>query len=149
MEKIAIEFGGKKIEFELQRKHIKNINLLVKPDMKIIVSANESVPLEFIFDFIKGKAPWILRNVGYFKDTKLEHQVKREYVSGETHKYLGKQYRLVVNEVLPEGVKYFQGFIQLNVRDKANFVRKERLLYEWFRTKAEKIFQESFDRIYP
>ena len=56
---------------------------------------------------------------------------------------------MVVDELAPEGVKYFQGFIYLNVKDKSNFARKERLMADWFRTKAEMNIQASLDRIYP
>lgn len=83
MEKHNITYSGKIIEFELQRKKVKNINLNVKPDMTIVVSANEKVPLDYILDFVKGKAPWIIKNVSYFKDVQPEHSTKKDYVSGE------------------------------------------------------------------
>ncbi|MBU7008820.1 M48 family metallopeptidase [Phosphitispora fastidiosa] len=152
MEKHKIIYNGKTIEFELQRKKVKNINLNVKPDMTIAVSANENVPLTYILDFVKGKAPWIIKNVSYFKDVQPEHNTRKDYVSGEGFKYLGKQYRLEVEEVdsnEPEHVRYYQGFIVLQVKDKKNYKRKEKLINIWFREKAEINFKESLDRVYP
>lgn len=149
MEKHTIQYSGKIIEFELHRKNVKNINLNVKPDMTIVVSANEKVPLDYILGFVKNKAPWILKNVSYFKDVQPEHVSKKEYVSGETFKYLGKQYRLKVEETYEEeGVKYYQGFIYLYVKDKKNFSKKEKLVREWFREKAELNFKESIERVF-
>lgn len=67
MEKHSIIYGGKIIEFEVHRKNVKNINLNVRPDMTVVVSANEKVPLDYILGFVKSKASWIIKNVGYFK----------------------------------------------------------------------------------
>jgi len=150
MEKHMIKYSDKIIKFELHRKEVKNINLNVKPDMTIVVSANEKVPLDFILKFVKGKAPWILKNVNYFKDVQPENISTKDYVSGESFKYLGKQYRLKVEEMgKSEFVKYYQGFIYIYVKDKNNYKRKEKLLNDWFREKAEKNFIQSLERIYP
>ena len=48
MTKYTVAYNEKNIEFELQRKNVKNVNLNVKPDMTITVSASEKVPLDFI-----------------------------------------------------------------------------------------------------
>ncbi|SHH16005.1 M48 family metallopeptidase [Desulfosporosinus lacus] len=150
MEKHTIKFGEKEIEFELQRKNVKNLNLNVKPDMTIVVSANENVPLEFVLNFVKEKAPWILKNVSYFKDVQPENSTKKDFVSGESFKYLGKQYRLKVEERdSDEYVKYFQGFIYLYVKDRKNYNRKEKLMNDWFREKAGLNFKMSLERVYP
>jgi len=150
VEKHSIIYGGKIIEFEIQRKNVKNINLNVKPDMSISVSASDKVPLDYILDFVKSKAPWIIKNVGYFKDVQPEHAEDKVYLSGETFKYLGKQYRLKVEETDElEGVKYYRGYIYLSVKDKHKYGRKEKLMDDWYRAKAEEKFTESLDRMYP
>ncbi len=150
MEKHSIIYGSKIIEFELERKKVKNINLNVRPNMSIIVSASEQVPLDYILDFVKSKAPWILKNVGYFKDVQPEHTEKKVYLSGETFKYLGKQYRLKVSETdEKEGVKYFRGYIYLSVNNKEAYNKKEKLIQEWYRIKATEKFQESIERMFP
>lgn len=150
MEKYSITYGGKIIEFEVQRKNVKNINLNVRPDMSVIVSANEKVPLDYIFGFVKSKASWIIKNVGYFKDVQPEHTADKVYLSGETFKYLGKQYRLKVEETQEvEYVKYYRGYLYLSVKDKQNYKRKEKLIDSWYRKKAEEKFLESLERMYP
>ncbi|MBS3970480.1 MAG: M48 family metallopeptidase [Clostridia bacterium] len=149
MEKHSIAYQGKDIEFEVLRKNVKNINLRIRPDMSIMVSANPKVPLEFIKDFVKQKSPWILKGIKYFKEVQPEQYNDREYVSGETFKYLGRQYRLKVEEVEQESIKYQRGFIILQVQDKTNFKRKKQLVQKWFREKAAVNFHESLDRVYP
>ena len=61
MEKHQIEYASKVIEFVVKRKNVKNVNLNVKPDMTIEISANENVPISFIYDFVKSKGSWILK----------------------------------------------------------------------------------------
>ncbi|RHW40382.1 M48 family peptidase [Neobacillus notoginsengisoli] len=149
MEMHQVQFGSKRIEFELERKNVKNVNLNIKPDMTITVSANDAVPLPFIYDFVKGKGAWITKQVKQFEEVQPYKQSEREYVSGESFKYLGKQYRLKVQETEEEGVKYFRGFIYLFVKDRHNFSRKAKLMDEWYREKAHRTFQQLLDKVYP
>jgi hypothetical protein len=150
MEKHQIVYANKIIEFVVHRKKVKNVNLNVKPDMTIEVTAHERVPIEFISDFVKSKGSWILKNVGNFKEVQPARQSEREYVSGETFKYLGKQYRLRVQETTEEEmVKYFRGFLYLYVKNPENINRKAKLMDDWYRKRAQKIFCESLEKMYP
>ncbi len=150
MTKHTLTYDHQVIEFELIRKPIKNINLYVKPDMGIVVSANEAVPFDYILEFVRSKARWLLKQVGHFKGVQPEQQLKKSYLSGESFKYLGKQYRLKVKESDGlEGVRYYRGYIYLTVRDKENYDRKEKLIKDWYKTKATEKFQESLKRVYP
>ena len=149
MEIHQIEYGNQTIEFYIQRKNVKNVNLNIKPDMTITVSAHEKVPLDFIYNFVREKGAWILKQVKSFESVQPYKQSEREYVSGETFKYLGKQYRLRVREAEEESVKYFRGFIYLFVKDINDKRRKAKLLDEWYRSKARKIFNESLNKLYP
>lgn len=149
MEKHQIVYANNVIDFSIKRKKVKNVNLHVKPDMTIEVTASERVPIEFIMDFVKSKGSWILKNVGNFKDVQPLRQSEREYVSGETFKYLGKQYRLRVQKTTDvDKVKYFRGFIYLYVKDTDNVDRKAKLMEEWYRKRANIIFNESLEKMY-
>ncbi|MBK0075567.1 SprT family zinc-dependent metalloprotease [Bacillus sp. S56] len=150
MERHQIQYANKIIEFAIQRKSVKNVNLNIKPDMSIEVSAHDRVPLNFIYDFVKSKGSWILRNVKNFESVQSYKQSEREYVSGESFKYLGKQYRLRVQVVVEkETVKYFRGFIYIFVKDANNLNRKTKLLDQWYREKARKAFHESLNKMFP
>ncbi|WHY39222.1 M48 family metallopeptidase [Bacillus velezensis] len=150
LEKHLVQYGQKLIEFQLERKNVKNVNLNIQPDMSIIVTANSKVPIDFICEFVKGKGAWITKHVKNFENVQPIKQSKREYVSGETFKYLGKQYRLKVFVADEEDiVKYFRGFIYLYIKDTNNYNRKARLMEEWYREKAQKVFEKSLEQTYP
>jgi predicted metal-dependent hydrolase len=148
MEKQSITFNGKIIEFEIIRKKVKNINLNVKPDMTITVSVSKEVPISYIEQFVRKKAIWILKNVSYFEDTQPYEKLEREYVNGESYKYLGKQYRLKVFESYYEYVKYYRGFICLYVKNKNDFIQKEKLINNWFRKRIEIVAYDSLEKNY-
>lgn len=149
MEKHQISYANQVIEFFIERKKVKNVNLNIKPDMTIMVSASEKVPFDFICDFVKSKGEWILRNMKNFEQVQPYKQSEREYVSGESYKYLGKQYRLRVETTISEEwVKYYRGFIVLMVKDQNDWARKAKLMNEWYRKKAIKAFEESLEKQY-
>ena len=148
MTRHTVNYGEKEINFELERKNVKNINLNIRPDMSIAVSANEDVPLDIIEDFVKEKGPWICKNINYFKEFQPDEKSKREYISGESLKYLGRQYRLRVRKSEAETVKYFRGFIYLYVKDTEDFNKKEKLFNDWMYEKANIHFNKSLDRMY-
>lgn len=148
MVKHEITYGQHKIEYTLTRKNVSNINLNLKPNLLVEVSANDDVPIEIVNKFVRKKASWILKNTDYFKKTLPETKIEREYVSGETFKYLGKQYRLKVIESEEECVKCQRGFFNLFVKDKNNTARKSKLIDQWYKEKSINVFNNSLERIY-
>lgn len=149
LQKHYVHYGTEVIEFVIEWKNVKNVNLNIKPDMTVAVSANDKVPLSFIYDFVKGKADWILKNVNEFQRVQPFRQSEREYVSGESFRYLGKQYRLKVVESDFNLVKYYRGFIYLHVNEPANVNRKAKLIDGWYKDKADKIFNKSLETQFP
>ena len=59
--------GGKKIKYILERKQVKNINLRVRPDGIVKVSASPRVDASQIDDFVLSKAEFILKALERFK----------------------------------------------------------------------------------
>ncbi|TCT17571.1 hypothetical protein EDD68_12819 [Melghiribacillus thermohalophilus] len=150
MEQHHVQYGNNTIEFYVVRKNVKNVNLNIKPDTTIIVSAHQKVPVDFIKEFVRKKAPWIVKHVNQFDKVQPEVRREREYISGESFKYLGKQYRLRVRQTDGEEfVKYLRGFLYLYVKDPEHYKKKEKLMQEWFRQRAHVIFYEALDKVYP
>lgn len=148
MLKHEITYGQHKIEYTLTRKNVSNINLNLKPNLLVEVSANHDVPIETVNQFVRKKASWILKNTEYFKKTLPEIKIEREYVSGETFKYLGRQYRLKVIESKEECVKCQRGFFNLFIKDKNNTIRKSKLIKQWYKEKSIRVFDDSLERTY-
>ena len=73
MEK-RIVFENKTITYILTRKNVKNINLRIHPDGKVLVSANRWVSETIINEFVLSKAKYILKAQEMYK-----HKEKIQY----------------------------------------------------------------------
>ena len=63
-----IEINNTKIRYDLQYKKVKNINLRIKPDGSINVSANRRVPQKAIDEFVMSKAEFIISALDKYKN---------------------------------------------------------------------------------
>ena len=48
----SVEIKGRRLEYELTRKKVKNINMRIRPDGSVAVSAPPGEPLQHIEDFV-------------------------------------------------------------------------------------------------
>ena len=77
--------GEKKIKYILERKQVKNINLRVRPDGIVKVSASPRVDESQIDDFVLSKAEFILKALERFKSAETtERQFQEELVKAKS-----------------------------------------------------------------
>lgn len=137
------------LEYQLTRKQVKNINLRVKPDGQVFVSASQSVPVEFIDNFVKEKQEYIIRALDkYEENRKYVSFAPRQYVSGESFDILGKSLRLKVIQGKQESVTTDGVFIFLTLRNKENQKRKENLMNNWLKEMQTGTFNQISREIY-
>lgn len=144
---VACENGA--ISYQLTRKKVKNVNLRIKPDGSVLVSANSRVPVAFIDDFIRQKQEFILSALAKYEEKReLYQDTLKKYISGENYTLFGKNLRLKVEESKNE-VVYTDGiYIFLKVKDKENFRHKEILMTEWLKKYQTAVFQELISQTY-
>lgn len=143
-----VQFGTQTIEYELQFMPRKTLAITVRPDLSVIVIAPENTSQADIEERVKKRAPWILRTQRQY-ELYSPDLPPRLYVSGETHRYLGRQYRLKVDEGQEEGVRLGRGYIFVTARNKTETPRVKRLLTEWYRTQAAQVFEDRLATCYP
>lgn len=140
----TVSYGNKDIEFELRFSNRKTLGITVNPDLSVIASAPENSDFEKIEQKIKKRAKWILNQQKYFQSF-LPVTPEREYISGETHLYLGKQFRLSVFEAKKEKVCLNQGWLEIHIKNTDNKGRIKALLTGWYSTHAEKVFKRKIE----
>lgn len=139
----SVLFGEAEIRFSLSYVDRKTLAIHVYPDGKVAVDAPLSADLEKVYAKVKKRAAWILKQQRQF----LAYPAplpERRYVSGETHRYLGRQYRLKIIEGLDEAVKLTRGSLQIETRDPKDSLRVQMLLQAWYRSRALAVFAERY-----
>lgn len=135
----SVQYGASTISFSLRQARRKSLAISVLPDLSVVVTAPLGADVEFVKAKVKKRALWILKQQDSFKEY-LPTQPPRRYVSGETHLYLGRQYRLKVSESAVETVKLRGGYIHVGVKDKDDRNRVAHLLNEWLLAHARSQF---------
>jgi predicted metal-dependent hydrolase len=75
----------------------RTVSLGVDPSGKVIITAPASTPLETIVEIAHSKLDWINRHLKE-KRQLAEYRFDKEFVSGESIQFLGKQYMLKITE---------------------------------------------------
>jgi predicted metal-dependent hydrolase len=144
----SVQYGTTTIEYEVAYASRKTLAIDVLPDLQVKVTAPEGSALDEVAARVKKRGAWILRQMREF-ETYLPHLPPRQYVSGETHRYLGKQYRLKVVADGQEGVKLVGGRLFVYTADAQDKEAIKQLLDDWYRGHAQRIFQERLDACFP
>ncbi len=138
MSEHRLQFGSKEIIFKLEYQERKSLGITVHPDRKVTVKAPAEAPFEKVLEKVRKRAPWILKQQSYFLSFE-PLSPPRKYISGESHLYLGRQYRLKVYESPKEEVKLKRGFLEVYTADRS---KAKKLVLEWYREHAEVKFRE-------
>ncbi len=72
----SVLYNGKCIRYDLQHKKVKNINIRIKPDGQVFVSANVYVSQDTIDKFIISKGDFILRAIDKFKSQDITPRIQ-------------------------------------------------------------------------
>jgi len=139
----SVLLGETEICFSLSYADRKTMAIHVHPDGRVSVDAPMSADIEKVYGKVKKRASWILKQQRQFESYPAPLP-ERRYVSGETHRYLGRQYRLKVIEGLGETVKMTRGMLQVETRCPQDSLRVQRLLQAWYRSKALIVFTERY-----
>ena len=119
---------------DVVRKDIKHLHLAVyPPNGKIRVAVPLHVNDEAVRLAVITRLAWIKRQQENFEQQ--ERQTPRQYVSGETHYYQGRRYRL--NVIEHDGANRVEilnnQFIDLYVRPGSTIDQRRRVITEWHR----------------
>ncbi len=98
-----------------------------------------------IVERLHKRRKWIQKQKRHFESETVNVACRR-YVSGETHRYLGKQYRLKIKKSGDQRVSLLGGFIVISTTDRQSFTVKS-LLEKWLNERAITIFREKAQKI--
>lgn len=143
-EKRAVNYGRKTIRFSLLYTDRKTLEIAVHPDTSVVVKSPAGSDISQIERKLIKRARWILKQQAYF-DQFIPGTPVRFYIHGETHLYLGRQYRLKLTEGPFDSVKLSRGFLHVTYKDIPTPDAVKKLLDKWYLQKARVQFKESLD----
>lgn len=141
----SISFGQHAIHFSLKYSNRKTLAISVQPDLSVAVTAPCGKDIDTIKLKVRRRAGWILKQQDRFKKF-LPSTPPRRYVGGETHYYLGKQYRLRIIQAEKEEVKLKGGFISVWAKERKDSKRIKELVDSWLLTRARARFWQSLEK---
>lgn len=141
-------YGKYQYEYELIKQERKTLSLTVRPDLSIVVKCPVSASQARIEEFLKHKWQWLEKQLAYFKKFQKTKSVK-EYVSGESFLYLGRQHQLLVKHAKEDRVALQKGKLvfnsSLSVNNK-NYTK--RFIDQWYKNRTREVFDERFLAMY-
>ncbi|MBN2424723.1 MAG: M48 family metallopeptidase [Calditrichaceae bacterium] len=147
-ERVEILYGKRIFQIELSYTNNKRLSLTVHPDKRIIAKTPRQYSQELIYKRLERKAPWIARQVDFF-DQYHPQQPPRKYVSGETHYYLGRQYRLKVHKSELNQVRLIGRYFIVQTSDPANRNHIKQLMQKWFTLHAKSLLTKRLELYCP
>lgn len=147
--KRSVVAEGREICYCLERKDVKNLNLRVRKNGSVFVSANNRVPLEEIDKFICSKAAYIIKAMDHFSEIQQYRPKPKQYISGESFYIQGRGLRLQVSQASKNTISTDGIYIFLKVTDLNDYEKKRRLVTRFLDQQCKTVFTEILDELYP
>ena len=144
----SISYGNRRVHFNVVYAARKTLQIEVYPDGQILVKAPAGTRPEEIEKRILRRGRWIKKQLDYFRQFE-PRTPPRKYIGGETHLYLGRQYRLKILRAEECSAKLIRGYFLISLNGSTSRQAVRVLLDQWYAEKAEQHFQESFNRCWP
>lgn len=147
-ERSSVRFGGTRIDYAIRRSRRRGtVSVVVDPTDGVVLTAPARTPVTRLDAVVHTKAPWIVQRLRRVSDIPPPLPA-REFTSGETFLYLGRQYRLRVEPearevgplVMSAGWLHVRLPPGLDAEHSAAFVRAA--LVDWYRRRARERLPE-------
>lgn len=127
------------ISLDVVRKNIKNVHLSVYPPTgRVRIAAPLRMNLDTIRVFAISKLSWIKKHRNKFRNQKRE--TPREYLSRESHYFLGKRHLLrVIEHDAPPKVAIKHETMEMYIRPNTRLEKRREILEEWYRQQLKEI----------
>jgi predicted metal-dependent hydrolase len=120
------------LDYTITYSQRKNLTITVERDRSIVVMAPFGTSPERIREVVKSRRLWIYEKLRH--PQKYDPSPRKEFVSGETVLYLGRNYRLEIQKGSEESIRFIGRFIVTGISPE----RAAKVFREWYIAKAKK-----------
>lgn len=144
-----IVLNGRNIQYDLQRKAVKNVNLRIKANRQIFISANHSVSEKSIEEFLMSKSDYIIKVLEHYEELAKYVPKPKQYVDGESFRVLGRDRRLKVVQGKENSVESDEAYIILTAKNVDDLWLKKKLMNRWLIMICSDTIQALCEAVYP
>lgn len=145
----TIELCGRKVCYQLQRKNVKNVNLRIRGDGSVAVSANNRVPVYIIESFIISKGDYII--------SAMERAAERQKMQTQMHSYepgqrlwlFGKPLELELVQGGANRVELCGDRLVVTLKDRQDEALRKRTIEAWLLERCREKLEDVCREIYP
>jgi predicted metal-dependent hydrolase len=145
---LVARWGEMDLPFSLKRSDRRTLRIVVSPDGSVAAYAPDLATDEDVVTRVSRRGGWIRRELLRCEQWR-PRTPARQYVSGETHLFLGKQYRLVVQSESAPSVWIDGDRIVLAVHQDNNFLQRRTLLRHWYGLQSHRVFPKRLEATAP
>lgn len=138
---LIARWGELELPFSVSRSDRKTLRIVVSPDGCVAAHAPEHATDDELVARVSRRGGWIKRELLRCEKWR-PRTPTRQYVSGETHLFLGRQYRLVVISGSASAVHLDGDRMILAVHSNSSFVHRRALLRHWYSLQSHRVFPE-------
>ena len=136
----TVRLGGEAIEYELRRSPRRTLEITVTYRGELRVTAPKTASADQIERMLRRRQPWILRQMRETAALPAEAPEK-EWVSGETHWYLGRQYRLRIQAAAVPRVRLIGRYFEVGIPDPRDRRKVREVLTRWYLARGRDVFE--------
>ncbi len=139
--------GSEKLPYVVVRTSGNSARLVVAPSGAVEARVPDGRSDKSIEQFVRSKARWIIRQQDYFASFR-PRDPRRQYVSGETIRYLGRQYRLKVSPSEQQSAKLLGKHLVVGIQAGSDSGEVRRIVLDWYRVRAAEVFRQQADNLH-
>jgi len=142
---VLLEHAGERISVSVAFSNRERLSTSVHPDGSVTAVAPAGRSLDEVLAHLNRRRTWIARQRRHFEQFQ-PLPIEKRYVSGETHPYLGRQYRLRVHRSDEPSVRLVGGYFEVEVPEPKQPQPIAAVMGAWYQSHAEALFHERLRR---
>lgn len=144
----TVRSGETNICFELVRKPVKNVNLRIRRDGAVLVSARKGIDVDKIDAFVGSKADWICQVLRRIAASPAEDRTPGEYRDGDEIRLLGRPVTYHIAGGNRDRVEFDGERLTLITKDPTDMHQRGKILSKWQNDLCARTFSEALKTAY-
>jgi predicted metal-dependent hydrolase len=146
-EERLLRVDGDNLRYTLRRTgRQRTVGIVVEPNLTVVVLAPTTADASKVDQIVRRRLAWIRRQLRSFEALP-PPPLPRQWVAGETHRYLGRQYRLKLLKGRQRSVCLKGGYFVVTVPSPTNRAAIQKIVEAWYRDRAKVLLFDRVERV--